>query len=342
MSLEFRGAIEASSPGRFTMTDTSPRVICPSIAALAVLFMIGLGPQPPAFAHSVSVAPAVEYADHFDTDVASWNSSTASLTWSERDAAERPDSGSMRVFASVGVGSGYTGVAQFCSTKVEPGAPYQARAHFYYEGDPETASSDYQSVEIELTFHRADGCERPADGGGSSGELLPLRHWREARTLVSVAPSDAMSVGVTIWVNQVGKDEVFVDNVTLEAGVARIPSATAWIESPELDGLRFQVQIASPSGTVRTATQVRDCIAETVCFGGALPNRVEVQIRIIGPRSNGYLWPVLTQLTPSEVRIWIEKTDTSERRYYRLGAALPGSDALSGYFDRRGFLPPLR
>jgi hypothetical protein len=59
----------------------------------------------------------------------------------------------------------------------------------------------------------------------------------------------------------------------------------------------------------------------------------------VGPRPNGFLWPILVKFSTSTVEVWIEQLGTAELQYYRLEGATPGSSELPGLFDRTGFEP---
>ena len=318
-------------------TNSPPLHWVPRCIVLLVLAVVS---APRALAHPVPAAPLME-ADHFDTGISSWSSAITKLSWSDRDASGQSDSGSIEVIGIVDAGlhSRY-GEALACTTNVARGAVHQLRAHVYVTGDPELLSPGHEA-HIELAFFRDRHCELPVDGDlrVSSEEVTDFNTWQEAR-VTAKAPSDARSVlallAISGWPENIG----YFDDVTLESGFVAPPSSIGWITSPTFDRLRFQVRITPPSGSELQGIEVADCLADTVCFGGALPDRAELEIRFIGPRPNGFIWPVITQLTPSEVEIWIEKRDTGELRYYRLSSSA-GSDVLSGFFDRYGFLPPL-
>lgn len=113
------------------------------------------------------------------------------------------------------------------------------------------------------------------------------------------------------------------------------PPDTVPLTTPELPGFLFWVRIGDREGTVADSL----CASETLCVAGALPTRSEVEIRIVGPKPNGYLWPTLVKFTTSEVEVWIEQAATGKVQYYLLEGAAPGVDVLPGLFDRRGFLP---
>jgi hypothetical protein len=138
---------------------------------------------------------------------------------------------------------------------------------------------------------------------------------------------------------------IFYDSGVRLFDVARLgppppsPPSRAGLTSPDLPGFRVWAEITPQGQATIAGTRGADCLPEVLCIAGALPGRAEVFVRVIGPRPNGYLWPVLVQLTPSEVEVWIEQIATGEIRYYRLDAAGPGVDELDGLFDRTGFLP---
>lgn len=113
-----------------------------------------------------------------------------------------------------------------------------------------------------------------------------------------------------------------------------------WLSSREVPGFRFRVQILPGAGAQPIHGRMEDrCLAETLCVSGALAGRVEVQLRVVGPRPNGKLWPTFVKFTTSTVEIEVEQTATGETRTYTLEAAGPGEDVLYGLFDREGFDP---
>jgi large repetitive protein len=116
-----------------------------------------------------------------------------------------------------------------------------------------------------------------------------------------------------------------------------VPDDAVGIVAPEYPGFRFWVRI-SANGQTLPARRELLCLPETVCVSGALPGRSELFLRIVGPRPNGFLWPILVRFTTSRVEVWIEQVSTGVLQHYVLDAATPGSDELNGLFDRRGFL----
>ncbi len=113
------------------------------------------------------------------------------------------------------------------------------------------------------------------------------------------------------------------------------PPAVPALTSAQYPGFRFWVRIAD----TRIGTTVADCLPETVCVAGAIPTRAEVFVRIVGPKSNGYLWPNVVKFNTTKTEVWIEQISTGEIQYYLLPALPTDSDTLPGVVDKTGFLP---
>ncbi len=127
-----------------------------------------------------------------------------------------------------------------------------------------------------------------------------------------------------------------VEIATIEGAT---PPASHVLTSPDLPGFRVWVLIGASSPAPRWGTEEPLCLAETLCASGAVPGRVEVLVRVVGPKPNGFLWPTLVKLSTSDVDVWIEQTGTGEVRHYFLPGGSPGMDVLPGLFDRFGFSP---
>jgi len=116
------------------------------------------------------------------------------------------------------------------------------------------------------------------------------------------------------------------------------PPSDQWLTTPAIPGFRFQVRVTAGNDEIATH-QEADCIPETLCISGAVAGRSELFLRMVGPKPNGFLWPNLVKFSTSQIEVWIEQLSTGQVNYYRLDAAGPGSDDLTGFFDRRGFAP---
>jgi len=308
------------------------------LANLLLASSVLLDPSGAARAQTLPQAPTVVAVDHFDTNVDDWTGGSRGLDlieWSPMDAAGNEHSGAIRVLGSnLGLYAG--GLASACVGNVSPGTAYQVRAYAFNDARPGLPSRAY----LRILFSKDTECEEVTGVPAVSAYDRTPNAWQEVRASAT-APEDARSLRVDlVWDGVPGESAVF-DDVALLTGVVPVPAPGAWIQTPDLPRFQFQVRISGPSGESYLGTQVADCIADAICFGGALPERAELEIRSIGPRPNGYVWPVIVQLTPSEVEVWIETLDTKERRYYHLRPADRGLDQLGGFFDRRGFLPPL-
>ena len=116
------------------------------------------------------------------------------------------------------------------------------------------------------------------------------------------------------------------------------PPQEGFVTDPAFPGFEFRVDITA-GGDSFLGTKEPACLPETVCFSGALAGRSEVFVRVVGPRPNGLLWPILVKFTTSRVDVWIRQLSTGDLRHYVLPAAGQGSDVLPGLFDRDGFVP---
>lgn len=117
------------------------------------------------------------------------------------------------------------------------------------------------------------------------------------------------------------------------------PPSADWLTAPLLGNFRVQVQVSSDGDVLPTRQNLADCDPETVCVSGAVPGRIEVLVRVPGPKPNGCFWPTVTKLTTSTVEVWVERVSTGQVNYYRVPGASPGSSDLPGFFDRDGFCP---
>jgi len=117
------------------------------------------------------------------------------------------------------------------------------------------------------------------------------------------------------------------------------PSAPFAIESPRLPGFRAWVRFDPPFNAALWGTPVEPCLAQALCAAAVLPSRAEVVVRLIGPRANGFLWPQIVRFTTDPVEVWVQQKTTGAIRYYLLPAGSPGTDTLTGRFDRFGFRP---
>ena len=113
------------------------------------------------------------------------------------------------------------------------------------------------------------------------------------------------------------------------------PPAGPWLTTAQIPGYRFKVRVNGGTAGI----QVADCVPETLCVAGAVPTRTELFLRVIGPRPNGFLWTQAVRFTVSRLEVWVERTGTSEVRYYDLPAVSADTDTLPGLVDKTAFTP---
>lgn len=264
------------------------------------------------------------------------------IGWSPVDASGSSSSGSLVVTNTQESANPYISAIQ--CVPVLPGTEYRLAVEFLI---PEGQESPAQLSANTIFYSNAD-CS-----GFIGSERIPGVHdeegvWTERSTDSIVAPQGSRSARVGFGVRKQLElpqdvtahfDNVFFGPADGEGDDgAPEPNPSGWFTDPDFPDFRFNVEITAGSGS-RLGTPEPFCIPETVCVSGAVPNRVEIQIRIIGPRPNGYLWPVLFKASPSRFDVWIEQLSTGVMKHYVLEGATPGSSELPGLFDREGFLP---
>ena len=116
------------------------------------------------------------------------------------------------------------------------------------------------------------------------------------------------------------------------------PPPGSWLETAAIPGFRFKVRVIG-GGEEVPVRQESECIPETLCISGAVPGRSELFLRIVGPKPNGFLWPNIVKFSTSQIEVWAEQLSSGIVNYYVLDGATPGSDELTGFFDRTGFTP---
>jgi Tol biopolymer transport system component len=156
-------------------------------------------------------------------------------------------------------------------------------------------------------------------------DLTPDGAWASLHSKVNLAGG-----------NPDGGFEVFLAACAEEAVPA--PPDGPWLQSPAVPGFRFKVRITA-GGQVQPVRLESDCIPETACVSGALEGRSELFVRVVGPRLNDKLWPILVRFSTSRIEVWIEQLSSNDLQYYVLDEATPGSSDLTGLFDRDGFDP---
>ncbi|HVS02953.1 MAG TPA: hypothetical protein VMT16_09300 [Thermoanaerobaculia bacterium] len=270
----------------------------------------------------------------FDADVSGWQESIAfiSSSWSPIDAAGDPDSGSAAITTTGTVG----GQGLLYCVPVTPGAAYGFGAFVRVpSGQLQTGSGSVGGL-----FFEAPACAgNTVSGVGTFPIAEPLDEWVLTQGEV-VAPPTANSMLLTLSVSNDGSGEPFTalfDDVRFCAGGTCALQIGEWLQSSEIPDFVFRVTIEA-GDEAHPGVMEPVCLDETLCVSGALPGRVEAQLRIIGPRPNGFLWFQVVRFTPSRIVVHAEQLSTGEVNYYVLEAIGP-LDRPTSLEDRFAFLP---
>jgi hypothetical protein len=122
-----------------------------------------------------------------------------------------------------------------------------------------------------------------------------------------------------------------------KATVTTAASGNGFLMLKEIPDFRFQVRIFPAGSAPISGKKVSQCPPETLCVSGAVPDRSEVYLRVVGPRPNGYYWPTIIRFTPNRVEVEIQRISTGEVKRYALEAVPGDADELPGLQDRTGF-----
>jgi hypothetical protein len=203
------------------------------------------------------------------------------------------------------------------------------------ETGPLGTSTDEVEIGSDVSYHFS-----PA------GDIDEVHLWSVARTQAQIQEDASGPITgpvqglIAVWsFNGNARDQVAVYNGTVHDPVtfsAPAPPAGPWLTTSQIPGFQFKVLV---TGTSPITGVQESCIPETLCVSASVPGRSEVEVRIVGPKPNGYLWPNIVKFNTSQVEVWIDQLSTGTIKYYILPGAWPGLDDLPGLYDRTGFLP---
>lgn len=305
---------------------------------LGMVAVVGLPLAAPAAAANLIANAA------FDENISSWDLRSpppqVSRAWSPISVEGAADSGSARVTnLSTTAGSGLAPLSQ--CVPVTAGATYEFSGHALVpSGQARSGRARFYTI-----WHGEPGCAGDGFGQGGPGfEVAAIGAWTLA-TASDEAPLGAVSVAVYLGV---GKDQAggslfahFDDVVLCRAGECEGTGDEGWVTTDEFPGFRFRVTITPADGPPFFASKVpeADCLDKTLCMSGALANRAEVLLRLIGPRPNGFLWLQVNRFSPHQIDIDVEQTSRAATRVYHLDSIPSDDDTLNGFYDRTAFLP---
>lgn len=293
----------------------------------------------------------------FDAIAAPWvlepgQATFASLGWSPVDVDGSSSSGSLLVASDA------PNVEDFAFVRVCLAAEEDEVYRFGFASfvpAPQTPSGDVASS---LHFFPTDNCSGPNHGFEHGRRVREVGSWETTRIGPLAAPGGTRSLRLSMGVRKTellpGAVTAHFDDAYLLAGADEPedpppgpdpdpdpppePDPAGWFVDPAFPGFRFNVLITA-GGASRPGVPEPVCLPETVCVSGAVPGRVEVLLRIVGPKPNGHLWPTLFKASTARFDVWIEQDSTGTVKHYLLEGAGPGSSDLPGLFDREGFLP---
>ncbi len=280
----------------------------------------------------------------FDDDLAAWRFANVpgyGVAWSPEDAEGSPSSGSAALSNS-GSPAGSSALLISQCFPVDEGASYRAAAKLLLpDGQDRTGETG-----VYLLWWQTSDCTNYSISTDFIGLDFTPGDWTGYQ-IEAMAPPGAKGVEVRAAVDKVEAGGVLTANLddvsVMPVGEAPPPEECGVLPGPDLvdsdfPGYRFRVEIVNGAGSLPAVSESQ-CLAETLCVSGALPGRTEAELRLIGPRPNGYLWFQVVRFTPSELRIEAEKISDGTCRAYTLDAIPPASDALDGFVDRMAFLP---
>lgn len=281
----------------------------------------------------------------FDQNTAGWTISGSDVDrgtfeWSAVDSEGSASSGSALISNTQDNTIDFT-TAEQC-VPVTAGEEYRLSLEILIpEGQDPLGDTAYT-----VLFYDETGCSGSFLDGARSPNFAMRGEWTVKTRLDIIAPDGARSARVSFGVrkteNLPGTTSAHFDDLFFGpaggGGDFPAPDPEGWFTDLAFPNFRFNVRITA-GDTSRLGNPEPTCLPETVCVSGALPGRVEILLRIVGPRPNGYLWPTLFKASPSRFEVWIEQLSTGTVKYYVLEGASPGSSELPGLFDREGFLP---
>ncbi len=252
------------------------------------------------------------------------------------DVGDDPASGALEVALATSFGVSRGDGARQC-VPVVPRAHYDLAAWIRIQpGQPQGVASAY------VRWYSEPGCTG-SDMGSTGANLVPSDdgdRWSQVQTRNQTAPVGAKSAEVNLWVRKdvtTGMLDVLYDDVRFcRSGTCAVQLGPD-LTTAAFPGFRFRVTIEGGDNAIAGEKETA-CLPETLCVSGALPGRTELELRLIGPRPNGYLWLQAVRFTPSRVVIRAEQIATGVVREYVLPAVGPAGRPCNRQ-DRMAFLP---
>ncbi len=301
-----------------------------------------------AFALTVTPAFAAELLTNggFTTDLSGWMAFTDAdriSAWSPMDANGSASSGSAEL-SNTSTDGGIIVTPMFQCAQVQAGEVYRGSAKLRVKsGQARTGRANWALA----WFPNAD-CFGNSLEYDTVGEVTSPGSWVQVQGDYTAPPGAAGAKVIPgVIKNEAGGTfTAYFDEASILPADEAPPGGSEecqplpgpYVTDSDFPGFRFKVEIVNGAGSL-AANPEPECLAETLCLSGALSGRTEVEIRVIGPRPNGYLWFEVVRFTPAALNIRAEKVSDATCRFYRLPAIPAASDELSGFVDRTAFLP---
>ena len=277
----------------------------------------------------------------FDDDLSGWTCEgpPAELAWTPEDGSGRSSSGSLRVINRDAVDNNTAASCRRCLAVNGP-ATYSLGGRGRVPAGQGQGATPRISA---LLFASGDCSGDLIDGATNSSDPLPPGGWRDLQGESLTVPPGAASVRFDAGLRKHGNGgEVlgYLDELELcrDGACGDLPDG-GWISSNQFPGFRFRVWITPSGQPAFFGQEVADCIPGALCVSGALANRTEILVRLIGPRPNGFLWLQAVRFTPSQLDVEVEQLVGQVLQTYRLEAIPADEDTLDGVVDRNAFLP---
>ncbi len=295
------------------------------------------------FAPSAATAQNLITNPGFEADLGAWTvsagdepSDPTEAGWVSDDVAGSPSSGAVQVtdrFASTH--TNLFGLEQCVA--VTAGERYDFGAWVQYPPGQERTGH----FNVQLEWYATSDC---SSSGFIDFERLrvedPSDRWQLAQSLGHAAPAGAVAATLALVMrkNEAGGSfhGLYDDTRLCPEGTCALQLGSE-LSSPAFPDFRFKVTFESGIGAVAGALEPV-CLDETVCVSGAVPGRVELQLRVIGPRPNDHLWFQGVRFTPSRVVIEARQLSTGVVREYVLEAVGRG-ERPTNLEDRTAFTP---
>lgn len=269
----------------------------------------------------------------FDSGLSGWQQAALGGYWSPVDSQGRAGSGSAVVTNSVSNPSVYgAGLISDC-VAVSPGQQFTLSGSMYTPAGQDTTGY----LTLAVFWYTDAACVNFAPPSVTIGQVTDVGVWVSRQGTVA-APAGTRGAQVALMSLKQGPSSSLrigqFDNILFCLSGSCGSSADS-ITTPELPGYRFKASVKNGSSFNPMHGEAQ-CLKETLCLSGALPGRVEAQVRVIGPR-NGFFWVEIVRFSTAALSFEVEQISSGVQRSYSLPALAQDDVSLAGLVDRGAF-----